>query len=149
MIGTGGDLGGSIRMPCFFCGVFGHKPTPGIVSVEGHYPVVHEKRQCYLSFGPMCRYAEDLVPMFRVMAGDDAIKKFVPRVLELAREPIDFKQLTVYYAEGTGDPLTSPVDNELILAIRQVTQQLTARKRLIIVCCLGGTPLQLHVWLTD
>lgn len=29
VIGVGSDIGGSIRMPCFFNGIFGHKPTPG------------------------------------------------------------------------------------------------------------------------
>lgn len=29
VIGVGSDIGGSIRMPCFFNGVFGHKTTPG------------------------------------------------------------------------------------------------------------------------
>lgn len=30
MIGIGSDIGGSIRMPCFFNGIFGHKGTPGV-----------------------------------------------------------------------------------------------------------------------
>lgn len=29
VIGIGSDIGGSIRMPCFFNGIFGHKPTSG------------------------------------------------------------------------------------------------------------------------
>lgn len=29
VIGIGSDIGGSIRMPCFFNGIFGHKTTPG------------------------------------------------------------------------------------------------------------------------
>ena len=29
VIGIGSDIGGSIRMPSFFCGVFGHRPTSG------------------------------------------------------------------------------------------------------------------------
>lgn len=30
VIGIGSDIGGSIRMPCFFNGIFGHKGTPGV-----------------------------------------------------------------------------------------------------------------------
>lgn len=30
LIGVGSDIGGSIRMPCFFNGIFGHKGTPGV-----------------------------------------------------------------------------------------------------------------------
>lgn len=36
--GIGSDIGGSIRMPAFFNGVFGHKPTKDVVSNEGQYP---------------------------------------------------------------------------------------------------------------
>ena len=28
-MGIGTDIGGSIRMPAFYCGIFGHKPTTG------------------------------------------------------------------------------------------------------------------------
>lgn len=36
--GLGSDIGGSIRMPSFFNGIFGHKPSKFIVSNEGQYP---------------------------------------------------------------------------------------------------------------
>ena len=34
-MGIGSDIGGSIRMPAFFNGVFGHKPSPYLVSNKG------------------------------------------------------------------------------------------------------------------
>lgn len=35
VIGVGSDIGGSIRMPAFFNGIFGHKPSPGNVNMIG------------------------------------------------------------------------------------------------------------------
>jgi amidase len=37
-LGLGSDIGGSIRFPAYCCGLFGHKPTMGFVSLEGHVP---------------------------------------------------------------------------------------------------------------
>uniref|UniRef100_A0A3Q2T5U3 Fatty acid amide hydrolase 2b n=1 Tax=Fundulus heteroclitus TaxID=8078 RepID=A0A3Q2T5U3_FUNHE len=72
VVGVGSDIGGSIRMPCFFNGIFGHKTTPGVVSCENQYPPPSGRQMEYLSTGPMCRYAEDLLPMLKIMAGPNA-----------------------------------------------------------------------------
>ena len=67
--GLGSDVGGSIRLPAAFCGVFGHKPTGGLVSNAGQYPNAAEAGQRILATGPLCRRAEDLMPLLRIMAG--------------------------------------------------------------------------------
>ena len=36
--GIGSDVGGSIRIPAFFNGIYGHKPSAGIVDNSGHVP---------------------------------------------------------------------------------------------------------------
>ena len=37
----GSDIGGSIRTPAHFCGLFGHKPTFDIIPQRGHVPPAH------------------------------------------------------------------------------------------------------------
>lgn len=68
-VGVGSDVGGSIRIPAAFNGVFGHKPTGGLVPNSGQYPFSTSR---ILATGPIARYALDLWPMLCVMAGHDA-----------------------------------------------------------------------------
>jgi fatty acid amide hydrolase 2 len=57
-----------LRMPCFFCGVWGHKPSCGVVSNEGQLPLAHGiVGSEMLTTGPMCRYVDDLLPMIKVL----------------------------------------------------------------------------------
>ena len=70
-MGLGADIGGSIRLPAFFCGVFGHKPTGGLVPGTGQYPLAENDALRYLTTGPIARRADDLFPFLRVIAGPD------------------------------------------------------------------------------
>jgi fatty acid amide hydrolase 2 len=69
--GLGSDVGGSIRMPAFFNGVFGHKPTGGLVPGSGQFPIAHGAALRYLTTGPLCRRAADLWPLLALLAGPD------------------------------------------------------------------------------
>lgn len=70
----GSDLGGSIRFPSHFCGVFGLKPTEHRVSTAGHIPELPGTPRSvrYLAvIGPMARTVDDLAQAFRIIAGGD------------------------------------------------------------------------------
>jgi fatty acid amide hydrolase 2 len=69
--GIGSDIGGSIRMPAFFNGVFGHKPSGGMVPGSGQYPFPENEALRYLTTGPLARRAEDLPALLQLMAGPD------------------------------------------------------------------------------
>ena len=78
MVGSGGapialgsDMGGSIRIPAFVNGVFGHLPSPGLVPITGHFPMPAGEFRRTLFVGPLTRRAEDLMPVLRIIAGPD------------------------------------------------------------------------------
>jgi len=62
----GTDGGGSIRIPAGLCGIFGFKPTFGVVSVHPHSPALTLWHQ-----GPMTRTVSDATLMLTAMAGPD------------------------------------------------------------------------------
>ncbi len=72
---AGSDIGGSIRNPAHFCGIFGHKPTHNLVWMRGHSPPGDIRGSSDISvIGPMARSASDLDTALRQMAGPDPIQ---------------------------------------------------------------------------
>lgn len=106
--GLGSDIGGSIRMPAFFNGIFGHKPSRNIVSNDGQYPeAVSDEQDMFLGIGPMCRYATDLKPMLKIITDEKA------KMLRLD-DPVDLKQVKFFYQlNDGGGSLVSPVDIDI------------------------------------
>ena len=70
-VGLGSDIAGSIRVPAFFNGVFGHKPSPGLVPNTGQFPSTAGEAAFMLTLGPLARHAEDLMPVTRIVSGPD------------------------------------------------------------------------------
>ena len=68
-IATGGDQGGSVRIPAAYCGVVGHKPTHGLVPYTGAFPI----EQTIDHIGPMARTVADVALTLAVLAGPDGL----------------------------------------------------------------------------
>lgn len=65
----GTDIGASIRNPAHYCGIYGHKPTYGIVPWQGAQLPGSFAPSDLVVFGPLARSAEDLDVALRVIAG--------------------------------------------------------------------------------
>jgi len=71
---VGSDVGGSIRVPSHFCGLYGHKPSIGTVSTRGHVPPLPETppgEPLFSVAGPLARSARDLRLAMNVLGGAD------------------------------------------------------------------------------
>jgi fatty acid amide hydrolase 2 len=101
-IGLGSDVGGSIRMPAFFNGVFGHKPTGGLVPNTGHYPTPIDRLERYVTTGPIARRAEDLYPFLSIVAGPDGIERSCIDVKIQDPAKVDVAKLTVHLVPDNG-----------------------------------------------
>lgn len=109
--GLGSDIGGSIRMPAFFNGVFGHKPSAGLVPNDGQFPVDTSPAMLrYQCTGPLARRAEDLLPLLRVLAAS-----------EVGPDEVDLSALSVVSVEGNGRHAVAP---ELIAVQRRAVASL-------------------------
>ena len=116
-IEVGSDLGGSLRNPAHYCGVYAHKPTFGVVSMRGHgLPSMLLEPDMAVA-GPLARSAEDLALALRVLSGGDA------RVLPMRRAPLRV-------AVWSDDPV-SPVDEEIAVRILEVGARLASRGHVV------------------
>jgi amidase len=72
-LSVGSDIGGSIRVPSHFCGIYGHKPTLDLVSLQGHAPGGGADSPGFSTLlavgGPMARSAGDLLAAMKLLGG--------------------------------------------------------------------------------
>ncbi len=72
----GTDIGGSVRVPAHFCGIWGHKTTWGLVSKQGHDHPMMARRDGFVAAhdgvlsiaGPLARNADDLAILTEIGA---------------------------------------------------------------------------------
>jgi amidase len=118
----GSDIGGSIRAPAAFCGVFGHKPTWGIVPQAGHAIGGTVSAPTPLAVcGPLARSAEDLDIALGVVAGPDVDAPANKLVLPPPRHD-KLKSFRVFLME---DHLAASPDAEVRGAMESVADELT------------------------
>jgi amidase len=78
----GSDIGGSIRTPAHFCGIYGHKPSYGIVPQTGHIPPMpgifagqHRVSMDIMVVGPLARHIDDIALAMDLLAAPEPSEK--------------------------------------------------------------------------
>ncbi len=116
---AGSDIGGSIRNPAHFCGVYGHKSTYGICSTVGQALPGTVHPQDISVIGPMARSADDLELALSIMAGPDPIDG---AGWQVALPRCDKKTLKGWRVAVLATHPTAETDASVQNAIRHVAQ---------------------------
>ncbi|HZO26391.1 MAG TPA: amidase [Chloroflexota bacterium] len=115
----GSDIGGSIRNPASWCGVYGHRPSSGVVPLSGHFPgsSLPNPVQLLGVVGPLARSADDLDLALDVVAGPDVGEDVAWR-LELP--PPRHTRLSDFRVAVLPSIPWLPVSSEMLGAIEQM-----------------------------
>ncbi len=121
----GSDVGGSIRIPAHFCGIYGHKVTHGLISMRGHIPGPKGTlaEPDLVVAGPMARSADDLQLLLDVVAGANPLMEAGWHLKLPAAKHKKLKEFRVLL--WTDDPLC-PIDQQMATLYQQLQQKLQA-----------------------
>jgi amidase len=121
---VGSDVGGSIRVPSHFCGLYGHKPSLGTVSARGHIPPAPGSpvgEPVFSVAGPMARSADDLLLALKILGGVDgeAAKAWSWTLPEPRKKKLDY-----YHIGYTLDDPTCRTSSEVKATLTKMIKML-------------------------
>jgi amidase len=121
----GSDIGGSIRVPAHCCGVFGHKPSRGLVPMRGHIPGLPGTLGEFDldTAGPLARTAEDLELGLDVLAG---AAPELAHAVTLRVPPARARELRGFRAAAWFEEPACPVDDEMRGVLEGAADRLAA-----------------------
>jgi fatty acid amide hydrolase 2 len=130
-------------MPAFFCGIFGHKPTGGLVPNSGQWPNAEGDALLYLTTGPLSRRAEDLMPLLSILAGPDGKDERCTSRRLGDPASVDIASLRVLDVRGNG---RLPVSRVLVEAQARAARALAARGARVVPQKIEGLKRSLEIW---
>jgi Asp-tRNA(Asn)/Glu-tRNA(Gln) amidotransferase A subunit family amidase len=122
--GMGSDGGGSVRVPAHCCGIYGIKPTAGVIPRTGHWPPCYGPGSLMGLIGPMARSAADVELLLRVTAGQDFAD---PMSAPVPLRPPPAEQLAKlkigWYEDDGAVPVTPETREAVRKAVRLLGEQ--------------------------
>ncbi len=120
---VGSDIGGSIRVPAAFCGVYGHRPSETLLPRSGQFPMPPLPNAAVVMGvqGPIARSAEDLDLALSVLQGADVGEDVAWRV-ELP--PARHDRLAEFHVAVLPPIPWLPVDDHITAALDGVASRL-------------------------
>jgi aspartyl-tRNA(Asn)/glutamyl-tRNA(Gln) amidotransferase subunit A len=121
-VSLGTDTGGSIRQPAAFCGIYGLKPTYGLVSRFG----LTAFASSFDTIGPFAHSIEDIALILEVLSGHDkndstsmnTEKKSYSEILNNQKQKLKIGIPKEYFAEG----LSLEIKEQIEIAIQKLKE---------------------------
>lgn len=133
------DIGGSTRMPAFFNGVFGFKPSGGLTPLKGIGLRQQDYPNSMAEAGPICKKAEDLIPLFKIFIGEKI------SLLNLD-QAVDLKTLNIFYQESSGDIRASEVNGDMRAALLKAVRHFKEVTGSVTKIKIPGSQFSYRLW---
>lgn len=134
-IGIGSDIGGSVRIPAGFCGIYGHKPTWRKLPKTGHFPSTEEsikqvtkETDTITTMGFLAREIEDLPLLMEVLSGPDGKDPLVDSAWKKSETPrLNPKNNKIYILPNPKLKLNGNADKEVSDKVLEAARRLISR----------------------